>query len=146
MKPDKVLAFAIIYPVSPVTYSRLSEGRMAYRKIEFLNEKETKLLYLLKENLSEKYAVLTKVRLSEFLYSTQPEGAERFYDEFQKVNLVTVPFAIFDTAERKLMAVVYFSDNDFEGRVLLESQGVICVEIGAFRDIMTSEALEPYMS
>ena len=70
MKPDKVLASAIIYPVSPVTYSRLSEGRMAYRKIEFLNEKETKLLYLLKTNLSEKYAVLTKVRLSEFLYST----------------------------------------------------------------------------
>lgn len=119
---------------------------MSYKKIKFLSDQETKLLMLLKENVKERYAVLAKIRLSEFLYSTQPEGSRAFYDEFQKVNLVTVPFAIFDTAERKLMAVVYFSDNGFEGRVLLESQGVICVEIGAFRDIMTSEALELYMS
>ncbi|WP_179142679.1 DNA distortion polypeptide 3 [Escherichia coli] len=118
---------------------------MAYGKSNFLNEKETKLLYLLKTNLSEKYAVLAKVRLSEFLYSTQPEGTEKFYVEFQQVNLVTVPFAIFDTTERKLVAVVYFSDDGFDGKVLLESQGVLCVEVSALKDIMISEVLEPYM-
>lgn len=118
---------------------------MIYRKIDFLNETETKLLYLLKENLSEKYAVLTKVRLSEFLYSTQPEGSDAFYDEFQMVNLITIPFGIFDTTNRKLSVVVYFLENGFDGKSLLESHDVACIGIATFRDVLTSDALAIYM-
>ncbi|WP_454728146.1 DNA distortion polypeptide 3 [Citrobacter freundii] len=118
---------------------------MSYKVIDFLSDKETKLLYLLKENLSEKYAILVKVRLSEFLYSTQPEGSECFYTEFQSVNLVTIPFGIYDTLERKLVGVVFLNENGLEGKLLLEQHGVICEGIASLKDALVSEKLEVFM-
>ncbi|WP_214295620.1 DNA distortion polypeptide 3, partial [Escherichia coli] len=120
-------------------------GNMSYKVIDFLSDTETKLLYLLKENLSEKYAILVKVRLSEFLYSTQPEGSECFYTEFQSVNLVTIPFGIFDTLTRKLVGVIFLNENGLEGQLLLEQHGVICEGIGALKDALLSEKLEVFM-
>lgn len=118
---------------------------MSYKTTDLLNERENKLLTILNKNVKEKYAVLVKIRLSEFLYSTQTEGSDAFYDEFQAVNLVTIPFAIFDMAENKLAAIVYFSDNDFEAKSLLEMHNVPCIEISAFRDVLVSESLARYM-
>lgn len=114
---------------------------MSYKAIAFLSERENKLLNILKENVKERYAVLAKIRLSEFFYSTQPQGSAAFYAEFDRVNLVTLPFVIFDTLENRLAAVVYFSENGLEEKNLLESCGVPCIEIGTFRDVLTSEQL-----
>lgn len=114
---------------------------MSYKTTAFLNEQEMKLLNILKDNVKEKYTVLVKIRLSEFLYSTQPQGSDAFFDEFNRVNLVTLPFVIFDTLENRLAAVVYLSENGLEEKDLLGSCGIPCIEIGTFRDVLTSEKL-----
>lgn len=114
---------------------------MSYKTTAFLTEREIKLLTILQENVKEKYAVLAKIRLSEFLYSTQPQGSESFYNEFNRVNLVTLPFVIFDTLENRLAAVVYLSENGLEEKELLESLRIPCIEISEFRDVLTSEQL-----
>ncbi|WP_407292480.1 DUF2726 domain-containing protein [Morganella morganii] len=44
---------------------------MSYLRQQFLTEEESKLLVILQENVKENYHVFCKVRLSEFLYSSQ---------------------------------------------------------------------------
>ncbi len=51
---------------------------MSYRLIDFLNSDDAILFTILAKNLKEKYACVCKVRLSEFLYSTQQEGSKEF--------------------------------------------------------------------
>ncbi len=53
-------------------------GSMSYRLIDFLNSDDAILFTILAKNLKEKYACVCKVRLSEFLYSTQQEGSKEF--------------------------------------------------------------------
>lgn len=118
---------------------------MSYKTIKFLSDQETKLLMLLKENVKERYAVLAKIRLSEFLYSTQSEGSRAFYDEFQTVNQVVIPFALFDTLENKLAAVVYHTDNGLDAQNLLEQHGTICVGIISLKDALVSPLLDKFM-
>lgn len=118
---------------------------MSYKTIKFLSEQETKLLVMLKENVKERYAVLAKIRLSEFLYSTQPEGSKAFYDEFQAVNQVVIPFALFDTLENRLAAVVYLADNGLEAQNLLEQHGTVCVSIISLKDALVSPLLDEFM-
>ncbi|EJZ6203250.1 DNA distortion polypeptide 3 [Klebsiella pneumoniae] len=118
---------------------------MSYRLIDFLNSDDAMLFTILAKNLKEKYACVCKVRLSEFLYSTQQEGSKEFYDEFQTVNLITVPFAIFDVTTGKLSATVFFNKNGFDGEKLLEIKGIPCIGISEFKDVLISDSLSCFM-
>ncbi|EAR4352512.1 hypothetical protein LDV11_004342 [Salmonella enterica] len=118
---------------------------MSYRLIDFLNSDDAMLFTILAKNLKEKYACVCKVRLSEFLYSTQQEGSKEFYDEFQTVNLITVPFAIFDVTTGKLSSTVFFNKNGFDGKKLLEVKGIPCIGISDYKDVLISEDLAIFM-
>lgn len=118
---------------------------MSYRLIDFLNSDDAVMFNILARNLKEKYACVCKVRLSEFLYSTQQEGSKSFYDEFQTVNLITVPFAIFDVTTCKLSATVFFNKNGFDGKELLERKNIPCIGISEFKDVLISDSLSFFM-
>ncbi|EIX8042720.1 DNA distortion polypeptide 3, partial [Salmonella enterica subsp. enterica serovar 4,[5],12:i:-] len=65
--------------VCPVTYSRfLLEMFMKYLVKEFINEKYSKAVNILKDNLKEHYHVFYGVRLSEILFPTSEYGTDAF--------------------------------------------------------------------
>ncbi|ELU4080031.1 DNA distortion polypeptide 3, partial [Salmonella enterica subsp. enterica serovar Enteritidis] len=83
--------------VCPVTYSRfLSENFMEYQVREFINEKYTKAVNILKDNLKENYHVFYGVRLSEILFPASEYGTDAFFKEFELINSVILPLVIFD--------------------------------------------------
>ncbi|EJK0009356.1 DNA distortion polypeptide 3, partial [Salmonella enterica subsp. enterica serovar Typhimurium] len=78
--------------VCPVTYSRfLSENFMEYQVREFINEKYTKAVNILKDNLKENYHVFYGVRLSEILFPASEYGTDAFFKEFELINSVILP-------------------------------------------------------
>ncbi|EHN8485209.1 DNA distortion polypeptide 3, partial [Salmonella enterica subsp. enterica serovar Enteritidis] len=88
--------------VCPVTYSRfLSENFMEYQVREFINEKYTKAVNILKDNLKENYHVFYGVRLSEILFPASEYGTDAFFKEFELINSVILPLVIFDLTQRK---------------------------------------------
>ncbi|EMX0624001.1 DNA distortion polypeptide 3, partial [Salmonella enterica subsp. enterica serovar Enteritidis] len=90
--------------VCPVTYSRfLSENFMEYQVREFINEKYTKAVNILKDNLKENYHVFYGVRLSEILFPASEYGTDAFFKEFELINSVILPLVIFDLTQRKPM-------------------------------------------
>lgn len=116
---------------------------MSYLRQQFLTEEESKLLVILQENVKENYHVFCKVRLSEFLYSSQKIGTPEFFSEFEFVNSITLPFAIYDTLENQLVAVVSFN-NPIEKLNLLESQGIKVIHLDALKTALTNIELEFY--
>ncbi|MBJ3537889.1 DNA distortion polypeptide 3, partial [Salmonella enterica subsp. enterica serovar Derby] len=75
--------------VCPVTYSRfLSENFMEYQVREFINEKYTKAVNILKDNLKENYHVFYGVRLIEILFPASEYGTDAFFKEFELINSV----------------------------------------------------------
>ncbi|EHJ9490417.1 DNA distortion polypeptide 3, partial [Salmonella enterica] len=92
--------------VCPVTYSRfLSENFMEYQVREFINEKYTKAVNILKDNLKENYHVFYGVRLSEILFPASEYGTDAFFKEFELINSVILPLVIFDLTQRKPMMI-----------------------------------------
>ncbi|WP_346780291.1 DNA distortion polypeptide 3, partial [Escherichia coli] len=90
--------------VCPVTYSRfLSENFMEYQVREFINEKYTKAVNILKDNLKENYHVFYGVRLIEILFPASEYGTDAFFKEFELINSVILPLVIFDLTQRKPM-------------------------------------------
>ncbi|HGU0956677.1 TPA: DNA distortion polypeptide 3, partial [Escherichia coli] len=88
--------------VCPVTYSRfLSENFMEYQVREFINEKYTKAVNILKDNLKENYHVFYGVRLIEILFPASEYGTDAFFKEFELINSVILPLVIFDLTQRK---------------------------------------------
>ncbi|EIQ3331407.1 DNA distortion polypeptide 3, partial [Salmonella enterica subsp. enterica serovar Enteritidis] len=86
--------------VCPVTYSRfLSENFMEYQVREFINEKYTKAVNILKDNLKENYHVFYGVRLSEILFPASEYGTDAFFKEFELINSVILPLVIFDLTQ-----------------------------------------------
>ncbi|HCB5678748.1 TPA: DNA distortion polypeptide 3, partial [Escherichia coli] len=78
--------------VCPVTYSRfLSENFMEYQVREFINEKYTKAVNILKDNLKENYHVFYGVRLIEILFPASEYGTDAFFKEFELINSVILP-------------------------------------------------------
>ncbi|EHK5101806.1 DNA distortion polypeptide 3, partial [Salmonella enterica subsp. enterica serovar Enteritidis] len=95
--------------VCPVTYSRfLSENFMEYQVREFINEKYTKAVNILKDNLKENYHVFYGVRLSEILFPASEYGTDAFFKEFELINSVILPLVIFDLTQRKPMMIISF--------------------------------------
>ncbi|EJA4793201.1 DNA distortion polypeptide 3, partial [Escherichia coli] len=95
--------------VCPMTYSRfLLESFMKYLVKEFINEKYTKAVNILKDNLKENYHVFYGVRLSEILFPASEYGTDAFFKEFELINSVILPFVIFDLTQRKPMMIISF--------------------------------------
>ncbi|EUD10801.1 DNA distortion polypeptide 3 [Providencia alcalifaciens] len=116
---------------------------MSYLRQQFLTEEESKLLVILQENVKENYHVFCKVRLSEFLYSSQKMGTSEFFNEFEIVNSITLPFAIYDTLENQLVAVISYI-KPIEQSDLLENQGVKVIHFNALKTALTNSELEFY--
>ncbi|EPB1379048.1 DNA distortion polypeptide 3, partial [Escherichia coli] len=86
--------------VCPMTYSRfLLESFMKYLVKEFINEKYTKAVNILKDNLKEHYHVFYCVRLSEILFPASEYGTEQFFSDFEKINSISLPVLVFDLKE-----------------------------------------------
>ncbi|MGQ7186777.1 DNA distortion polypeptide 3, partial [Escherichia sp. HC-CC] len=80
--------------VCPVTYSRfLSDHLMEYQVREFINEKYTKAVNILKDTLKENYHVFYGVRLIEILFPASEYGTDAFFKEFELINSVILPLA-----------------------------------------------------
>jgi len=114
---------------------------MSYLRQQFLTEEESKLLVILQENVKENYHVFCKVRLSEFLYSSQKIGTPEFFNEFEIVNSITLPFAIYDTLENQLVAVISFK-KPIEQVSLLAKQEINVIHFTELKDALMNEQLQ----
>ncbi|MFG3875693.1 hypothetical protein ACGI42_22655 [Escherichia coli] len=63
---------------------------MKYLVKEFINEKYTKAVNILKDNLKEHYHVFYCVRLSEILFPASEYGTEQFFSDFEKINSISL--------------------------------------------------------
>ncbi|HHR5833352.1 TPA: DNA distortion polypeptide 3 [Providencia alcalifaciens] len=118
---------------------------MSYLRQRFLTEEESKLLVILQENVKENYHVFCKVRLSEFLYSSQKMGSSEFFNEFEIVNSITLPFAIYDTFENQLVAVISYI-KPIEKSNLLENQDIKVIHLTMLKDALTNGDLSMFYS
>ncbi|HEF4967594.1 TPA: DNA distortion polypeptide 3 [Escherichia coli] len=119
--------------VCPVTYSRfLLENFMEYQVREFINEKYTKAVNILKDNLKENYHVFYCVRLSEILFPASEYGTDAFFKEFELINSVILPLVIFDLTQRKPMMIISF-DKILDAS-LLEGTNIVVLECTTLAD------------
>ncbi|MEL9505955.1 DNA distortion polypeptide 3 [Escherichia coli] len=124
--------------ICPVTYSRfLLESFMKYLVKEFINEKYTKAVNILKDNLKENYHVFYGVRLSEILFPASEYGTDAFFKEFELINSVILPFVIFDLTQRKPMMIISF--DKIPDASLLEGTNIVLLECTTLADLLTND-------
>ncbi|EPU9155005.1 DNA distortion polypeptide 3, partial [Escherichia coli] len=127
--------------VCPVTYSRfLSENFMEYQVREFINEKYTKAVNILKDNLKENYHVFYGVRLIEILFPASEYGTDAFFKEFELINSVILPLVIFDLTQRKPMMIISF-DKILDAS-LLEGTNIVVLECITLADLLTNDNID----
>ena len=112
---------------------------MEFRVKEFINDKYTKAVNILKDNLKENYHVFYGVRLSEILFPASEYGSEEFFKEFESINSITLPLVIFDTQERKTVMVI--SLEDMLDLSLLCDEILEFFVISNFADLLKDERL-----
>ncbi|HBL9758710.1 TPA: DNA distortion polypeptide 3 [Salmonella enterica subsp. enterica serovar Dublin] len=128
--------------VCPVTYSRfLLEMFMKYLVKEFINEKYSKAVNILKDNLKEHYHVFYGVRLSEILFPASEYGTDAFFKEFELINSVILPLVIFDFIDRKPIMVIGF--EEVPGIDSLIDSGMEVVLLDGLSDLLLVEKLMP---
>ncbi|MFA2451901.1 DNA distortion polypeptide 3 [Escherichia coli] len=127
--------------VCTVTYSRfLSENFMEYQVREFINEKYTKAVNILKDNLKENYHVFYGVRLIEILFPASEYGTDAFFKEFELINSVILPLVIFDLTQRKPMMIISF-DKILDAS-LLEGTNIVVLECITLADLLTNDNID----
>lgn len=109
---------------------------MSYKKIAFLNEKEIEMVNILKDVINDQYWILNKIRLSEFLYSVKEYGSADFYDDFKRVNQITLPCVIFDTQKNTIATVIFF-DNMLDAESVLKENGIECIILSEIKEVLT---------
>ncbi|HDV4996949.1 TPA: DNA distortion polypeptide 3 [Escherichia coli] len=128
--------------VCPVTYSRfLLERVMKYQVKEFINEKYSKAVNILKDNLKEHYHIFYGLRLSEILFPASEYGSEMFFQEFEAINSVILPLVIFDLIDRKPIMVIGF--GEVCGVDSLVDSGIEVVSLDGLSDLLLVEKLTP---
>ncbi|ECS6832096.1 DNA distortion polypeptide 3 [Salmonella enterica subsp. enterica serovar 4,[5],12:i:-] len=131
---------ASISLVCPVTYSRfLLENFMKYQVKEFVNEKYSKAINILKDNLKENYHIFYGVRLSEILFPASEYGTDAFFKEFESINSITLPLIIFEMNERKPVAIIGF--EQIAGAVFVEQLDIKVLVIDDLSELLTNETL-----
>nr|WP_255258438.1 MULTISPECIES: DNA distortion polypeptide 3 [Enterobacteriaceae] len=124
-----------------MTYSRfLSENFMEYQVREFINEKYTKAVNILKDNLKENYHVFYGVRLIEILFPASEYGTDAFFKEFELINSVILPLVIFDLTQRKPMMIISF-DKILDAS-LLEGTNIVVLECITLADLLTNDNID----
>ncbi|EMO8104034.1 DNA distortion polypeptide 3 [Salmonella enterica] len=127
--------------VCPVTYSRfLLERFMKYQVKEFINEKYSKAVNILKDNLKEHYHVFYGLRLSEILFPASEYGSDAFFNEFEAINSITLPLIIFEMNERKPVAIIGF--EQIAGAFFVEQLDIKVLVIDDLSELLTNETLD----
>ncbi|EHY8633912.1 DNA distortion polypeptide 3 [Salmonella enterica] len=127
--------------VCPVTYSRfLSENFMEYQVREFINEKYTKAVNILKDNLKENYHVFYGVRLSEILFPVSEYGTEQFFSDFEKINSISLPVLVFDL--KAGVPVIVISLDDVSYCDVLNELDIDFMKCESLAELLTSDKLE----
>ncbi|EII7859870.1 DNA distortion polypeptide 3 [Salmonella enterica] len=127
--------------VCPVTYSRfLLERFMKYQVKEFINEKYSKAVNILKDNLKEHYHVFYGLRLSEILFPASEYGSDAFFNEFEAINSITLPLIIFEMNERTPVAIIGF--EQIAGAVFVEQLDIKVLVIDDLSELLTNETLD----
>ncbi|EME5919325.1 TPA: DNA distortion polypeptide 3 [Escherichia coli] len=127
--------------VCPVTYSRfLLERFMKYQVKEFINDKYSKAVNILKDNLKEHYHVFYGVRLSEILFPASEYGSDAFFNEFEAINSITLPLIIFEMNERKPVVIIGF--EQIAGAVFVEQLDIKVLVIDDLSELLTNETLD----
>ncbi|HCX5855257.1 TPA: DNA distortion polypeptide 3 [Escherichia coli] len=125
---------------APMTYSRfLLENFMKYQVKEFVNEKYSKAINILKDNLKENYHIFYGVRLSEILFPASEYGTDAFFKEFESINSITLPLIIFEMNERKPVAIIGF--EQIAGAVFVEQLDIKVLVIDDLSELLTNETL-----
>ncbi|ECK6788092.1 DNA distortion polypeptide 3 [Salmonella enterica] len=110
---------------------------MKYQVKEFINEKYSKAVNILKDNLKEHYHVFYGLRLSEILFPASGYGSDVFYQEFEAINSVILPLVIFDLIDRKPIMVIGFEKISDAG--LLEGTGIVVLECMALAELLKND-------
>ena len=110
---------------------------MKYLVKEFINEKYTKAVNILKDNLKENYHVFYGVRLIEILFPASEYGTDAFFKEFELINSVILPLVIFDLTQRKPMMIISF--DKISDASLLAGTGIVVLECMALSDLLTND-------
>nr|QIC03920.1 DNA distortion polypeptide 3 [Escherichia coli] len=127
--------------VCPVTYSRfLLENFMKYLVKEFINEKYTKAVNILKDNLKEHYHVFYCVRLSEILFPASEYGTEQFFSDLEKINSISLPVLVFDLKEG--VPVIVISLDDVSYCDVLDEMDIDFMKCDSLAELLTSDKLE----
>lgn len=108
---------------------------------EFIDDKYTKSINILKENLKENYHVFYGIRLSEVLFPASEYGSDTFYREFENINSVILPLVIFNLIDRKPIMVIGF--GEVSGTVPLVDSGIEVVSLEGLSDLLLTEKLMP---
>ena len=114
---------------------------MKYLVKEFINEKYTKAVNILKDNLKEHYHVFYCVRLSEILFPASEYGSDAFFKEFELINSVILPLVIFDFIDQKPIMVIGF--GEVPGIDSLIDSGIEVVLLDGLSDLLLVEKLMP---
>lgn len=130
-----------LFTAMPVTYSRfLLENFMKYLVKEFINEKYTKAVNILKDNLKEHYHVFYCVRLSEILFPASEYGTEQFFSDFEKINSISLPVLVFDLKEG--VPVIVISLDDVSYCDVLDEMDIDFMKCDSLAELLTSDKLE----
>ncbi|HGL3930344.1 TPA: DNA distortion polypeptide 3 [Citrobacter koseri] len=112
---------------------------MKYQLKEFINEKYSKAVNILKDNLKEHYHVFYGLRLSEILFPASEYGSDAFFNEFEAINSITLPLIIFEMNERKPVAIIGF--EKIVGTVFVEQFDIRVLIIDDLSELLTNETL-----
>ncbi|HBD1053964.1 TPA: DNA distortion polypeptide 3 [Escherichia coli] len=127
--------------VCPVTYSRfLLEMFMKYLVKEFINEKYSKAVNILKDNLKENYHVFYGVRLSEILFPVSEYGTEQFFSDFENINSISLPVLVFDL--KAGVPVIVISLDDVSYCDVLNELDIDFMKCESLAELLTSDKLE----
>lgn len=110
---------------------------MKYQVREFINEKYSKAVNILKDNLKEHYHVFYGLRLSEILFPASEYGSDVFYQELETINSIILPLVIFDLIDRKPIMVIGF--DNISDASLLDGTGIAVLESMTLADFLTND-------
>ncbi|EPP8570190.1 DNA distortion polypeptide 3 [Escherichia coli] len=118
---------------------------MKYQVKEFVNEKYSKAINILKDNLKENYHVfygvrLSEIRLSEILFPASEYGTDAFFKEFESINSITLPLIIFEMNERKPVAIISF--EQVAGSVFVGQFDINVLVVENLSELLTNETLD----
>ena len=113
---------------------------MKYLVKEFINEKYTKAVNILKDNLKEHYHVFYGVRLSEILFPASEYGTEQFFSDFEKINSISLPVLVFDLKEG--VPVIVISLDDVSYCDVLDEMDIDFMKCDSLAELLTSDKLD----